>query len=95
MGFIYTFGLIVHGWHLFIWTYCAWVAFIHLDVLYMDGIYSFGLIVHWWHSFYFDLLYMGVIHLLGLIVHGCHLYIWTNGTWVAFIHFDLMYMDGI
>ena len=61
MGSIYSFGLIVHGWHLirldilymggiyFIWTYCTWVAFIPLDVFYMDGIFSSGLIVHGFH----------------------------------------------
>ena len=51
MGGIYSFGLIVPGWHLHIWTYCTWVAFIHLDLFYMDGIYSSGLIVHGWHLF--------------------------------------------
>ena len=46
MDGIYSFGLIVHGFHLHIWTNCTWVAFIHFDLLYMDGIYSFGVIVH-------------------------------------------------
>ena len=46
MGGLYSFGLIVHGWHLFIWTYCTlvafinwtyctWVSFIQMDKLYM------------------------------------------------------------
>ena len=48
MGFIYTYGIIVQGWHLFILNYCAWVAFIHYDLLYMGGIYTYGLIVHVW-----------------------------------------------
>ena len=51
MGGIYSIGRIVHGWHLFIWTYCAWMAFIHFDLVYVGGIYSFGLIVHGWHLF--------------------------------------------
>ena len=70
MCFIYTYGLIGHGWHLFIWTYCAWVAFIHLELLYMGGIYSSGLIVDGGHLFNRDLLYMGVIYTNELIVHG-------------------------
>ena len=70
MCFIYTYGLIGHGWHLFIWTYCAWVEFIHLELLYMGGIYSSGLIVDGWHLFNRDLLYMGVIYTNALIVYG-------------------------
>ena len=49
MGFIYTYGIIAHGWHLFLLNYCTLVAFIHSDLLYMGGIYSFGLIVPGWH----------------------------------------------
>ena len=46
MGIIFSVGIILHGWHLFIWTYCTLVAIIPLDILYMDVIYSSGLIVH-------------------------------------------------
>ena len=51
MGGIYSFGFIVHGYHLFIWTHFTWVAFIHLDLLYMGFIYTYGIIVHGGHLF--------------------------------------------
>ena len=49
MGGIYSFGVIVHRWHLFILTYGTWVPFICWDLLYMGVIYTFGLLVHGWH----------------------------------------------
>ena len=49
MGGIYSFRLIVHGWHLFIWTYCTLVHMgnlFYFDLLHMGTIYLLGLIVH-------------------------------------------------
>ena len=94
LGVIYSFGLMVHGWHLFILTWCTWMAFIHIVGLYMGGIYSFGIIVHMGGIYSFWLDVHGWQHLctFGRIVYGFHLFIWTNCTWVAFIHLDLLYM---
>ena len=77
MGGIYSFGRIVHGWHLFIWTYCTWMAFIHLDLLCIGSIHSILTYCTWVPFIYWDLLYMGVIYTFGLMVHGRHLFILT------------------
>ena len=76
MGCIYSFGRIVHGFHLHTWTNCTWVASIHLDLLYMEAF------IH------LRLLYMDGICLFGFIVPGWHLLIWTNCTCVSFTHMD-------
>ena len=76
MGGIYSFGRIVHGFHLHIGNNCTWVASIHLDLLYVE------------EFIHLRLLYMGGICSFGFIVPGWHLLIWTNCTCVSFTHMD-------